>query len=24
LPPRLEDAYVRPPMEEQTFVPEIY
>jgi polyphosphate kinase 2 len=24
LPPRLEDPYVRPPLEEQTFVPEIY
>jgi polyphosphate kinase len=24
LPPRREDAYVRPPLEEQTFVPEIY
>src|SRR5689334_2946012 len=24
LPPRAEDAYVRPPIEEQTFVPEVY
>ena len=24
LPPRVEEAYVRPPIEEQTFVPEIY
>ncbi len=24
LPPRAEDAYVRPPLEEQTFVPQIY
>jgi hypothetical protein len=24
LPPRAEDAYVRPPFEEQTFVPQIY
>ncbi|HUJ35071.1 MAG TPA: polyphosphate kinase 2 [Solirubrobacteraceae bacterium] len=24
LPPRAEDAYVRPPIEEQTFVPELY
>jgi hypothetical protein len=24
LPPRVEDAYVRPPIDEQTFVPEIY
>jgi polyphosphate kinase len=24
LPPRAEEAYVRPPIEEQTFVPEIY
>jgi polyphosphate kinase len=24
LPPRTEEAYVRPPIEEQTFVPEIY
>jgi polyphosphate kinase len=24
LPPRAEDAYVRPPLEEQTFVPEVY
>jgi polyphosphate kinase 2 len=24
LPPRADDAYVRPPMEEQTFVPQVY
>jgi len=24
LPPRADDAYVRPPLEEQTFVPEVY
>ena len=24
LPPRAEDAYVRPPLEEQTFVPQVY
>jgi polyphosphate kinase 2 len=24
LPPRAEDAYIRPPIEEQTFVPEVY
>jgi polyphosphate kinase len=24
LPPRVEEAYVRPPIEEQTFVPELY
>ena len=24
LPPRAEDAYIRPPLEEQTFVPQIY
>jgi polyphosphate kinase len=24
LPPRVDDAYVRPPLEEQTFVPEVY
>jgi hypothetical protein len=24
LPPRADDAYVRPPFEEQTFVPQVY
>jgi polyphosphate kinase len=24
LPPRVDDAYVRPPLEEQTFVPQVY
>ena len=24
LPPRVEDAYVRPPLDEQTFVPQVY
>ena len=24
LPPRVDDAYVRPPLEEQTFVPDVY
>jgi len=24
LPPRVDDPYIRPPIEEQTFVPEIY
>ena len=24
LPPRVEETYIRPPIEEQTFVPEIY
>ena len=24
LPPRAEDAYIRPPIDEQTFVPAVY
>ena len=24
LPPRVEEAYIRPPIEEQTFVPDTY